>query len=106
MLNTYEALVEWIEKNVPKKELGHPTVREAAIWFACIREAEFVHEACSLKDLADMFREGYPALNTPERVTELLQEQFFDGVEDEAAQEGLVRVLNRHFGLPAGKWTA
>ena len=103
MLDTYETLIDWIGENVPTKELGTPTVLEAAIWFACVQEADHIHECYTAKNLASLVENGMQPLNTPERVAEWLQEQYDVGDGDEDYEKEITKnlenSLRRHFGL-------
>lgn len=96
-----------------KKYKGDVTMTDAElVWFLCMHYAAFLAEACSWKDLAQIVKEGLPAL-TLQTADEYIGTWFqgddfgFDDMTEAQQQEclqenlydSLDEFINGHYGL-------
>lgn len=54
-LDTFEKVCEWVRKNVHNVR---ESVEDSTVWFFCVQEARFIHEANRIKDTAQVFLDG------------------------------------------------
>lgn len=78
---TLDDLKKLLEEKFPKQlEKSKIPTHEVAIWFLCFLEARFTMEACRLKEVAWLFREGVTPME--KRVEEKLASFWEDYLEE------------------------
>lgn len=61
---------------------GHETLDSATIWTSCYLEAEQMHEDNTVKDWAEMLKNGVPATDTVEKAMDFFDTSY-DGFDQD-----------------------
>ena len=109
MINTKEALIEWVEKNVPKKERGtshrvkgkviYQTPEEAVVWFVCCQMAKDIHDNYSVVDIADFIKDGYSSFDPEVDIQDWIDGMRGEETMNKDESKYIEGIMKEHFGI-------